>query len=154
MELFADASLGNIQYNLKTKSVVGSFICLSNKHLKISPLSWKSKIIDKVAEDIKSAETLALESSIDSAVFLSSMITELYTGQINGKHLQIKVNEDSKCLVESLYSTKKVKKKTMRVVISSIQQYLKKGIISDIYHMKSKDRLGDLCEGILPLPLL
>ena len=120
LQVFADASLGNIEHQAETKSVMGAFIALANEDLRISPLSWKSKCIDKVAEDIKSAETLAMENAIDDSVYLSSMISELYTGE-NEKLLPIIVNEDSKGLIDSLYSTRKVKRKTMRVVISSLQ---------------------------------
>ena len=111
-QVYPDASLGNIEYNSETKSVMGSLICLSNKTLDVCPLSWKSKIIEKVAEDIKSAETLALESAVDDTVYLASMFSEIYTGN-SDKKLPIVINEDSKGLVESLYSTKKVKRKTM-----------------------------------------
>ena len=123
--------------------MMGSFICLSNSEDIISPLTWKSKVIDKVATDIKSAETLALEAAIDDSIHLSSMISELYSGNIE-KKLPIIVKEDSKGLVDSLYSTRKVKKKTMRIIISSIQQYIKKGIIKDIIHVSSKDQLSDI----------
>ena len=68
------------------------------------------------------------------------MITEIYTGETRQTSIPIIINEDSKGLVESIYSTKKVKKKTMRVVISSIQQYLKKGIITEVNHVQSKDQ--------------
>ena len=142
-QVFPDASLGNVECHSETKSVMGSFVCLGNKNLEICPLSWKSKIIDKVAEDIKSAETLALETSVDDTVYLASMLSEIYKGHTNNK-LPIIIKEDSKGLVESLYSTKKVKRKTMRVVISSIQQYMKNGTIKDVHHVSSKDQLGDV----------
>ena len=54
------------------------------------------------------------------------------------------MNEDSLSLVESLYSTKKVKRKTMRVVISSIQQHLKQKVITEINHVKSADNIADI----------
>ena len=144
IELFADASLGNIEKDMETKSVMGYFVCLSNKNLEISPLHWKSRVIEKVAEDIKTAETLALETAVDDAIHLSNMLTELYTGKPKENSIPIVVNEDSLSLVESLYSTKKVKRKTMRVVISSIQQHLKQKVITEINHVKSADNIADI----------
>ena len=85
LQVYADASLGNIELNSETKSVMGSFICLSNNEGNMSPLTWKSKVIDKVATDIKSAETLALEAAIDDSIHLSSMISELYSGNVEKK---------------------------------------------------------------------
>ena len=48
-----------MEKDMETKSVMGYFIGLENKNLKISPLHWKSKVIEKVAEDIKTAETFS-----------------------------------------------------------------------------------------------
>ena len=57
MEVYPNASLGNAESNLLTKSMMGFSICLSNNETKMSPLHWKSRIIEKVAPDIKTAET-------------------------------------------------------------------------------------------------
>ena len=80
IKVFADASLGTLEENLETKSIMGSFIALSNEDSSINPLNWKSKVIDKVAPDTKTAETLALETSMDDAIYLSKMLREIYTG--------------------------------------------------------------------------
>ena len=50
LELFPDASLGNVEEAFKTKSMMGYFVYLANKKGEISPLHWKSKVIDKVAQ--------------------------------------------------------------------------------------------------------
>ena len=128
LEVFADAALGNAEKDLGTKSVMGYFIALSNSNMKISPLHWKSKVIEKVAEDVKTAETLALETAVDDSIHLADLIAEIYSGEEESEtKIPLKVNGDSASLIESLYSTKKVKRKTMRVVISSIQQNIKRG---------------------------
>ena len=141
---FSDASLGNVEEGLQTKSGMGYFICLANKHLDISPLHWKSCVIDKVIEDIKTTETLALEKVLDDAIHISNLITEIYTGKASMNTLPIVANEDSKSLLESIYSTKKVKRKTMRVVISSIQQHLQKKVLTEVHHVVSKDNIADI----------
>ena len=53
---------------------------------------------------------------------------------IVGSQLPIVANEGSK----------KVKRKTMRVVFSSIQQHLQNGILSEINHVQSKDNIADV----------
>ena len=63
IEVFADASLGNLEENMQTKSVMGYLIMISNDSSQVNPLHWKSKTIDKVAEDIKTAETLAFDTA-------------------------------------------------------------------------------------------
>ena len=102
------------------------------------------KVIEKVTPDIKTAETLSLEITVDDAIHLSEMITEIYTGNPKGCALPLVVKEDSKALIDSLYSTKKVKRKTMRVVISCLQQYITNGIIKDIIHVKTDQQLADV----------
>ena len=144
IEVFADASLGNIEDQIHTKSAMGYFICLANSSLQMSPLHWKSAVIEKVAEDVKTAETLALEKSIDDAVHFSNLITKIYTGEPTANSIPIVANTDSKSLLQSIYSTKKVKRKTMRVVISSIQQNLQNKIIKDVHHVKSKENIADI----------
>ena len=124
---------------------MGMFLALKGTDKSISPLHWKAKVIDKVAQDIKSAETLALENAVDDAIHLADMIAEVYTGESKPNiQIPLVINKDSKSLIESLYSTKKVKRKTMRVVISSLQQLMKSGRIQSIHHVKSNDQLADV----------
>ena len=144
IEMFADASLGNIEEGIHTKSGMGYFISLVNKNLKTSPLHWKSCVIDKVAEDVKTAETLAFEKALDDSIHLSNLITEIYTGDPTKNSIPIIANTDSKSLLQSIYSTKKVKRKTMRVVISSIQQHIQNKVLTDVQHVSSKDNLSDI----------
>ena len=144
VEFFSDASLGNIEEGIQVKSGMGYFICLANENLDISPLHWKSCVIDKVTEDVKTAETLALEKALDDAIHLSNLISEIYTGEATKNILPIVANEDSKSLLESIYSTKKVKRKTMRVVISSIQQHLQNKTLTEIHHVVSRDNIADI----------
>merc|ERR1711954_593659 len=58
--------------------------------------------------------------------------------------IPILVYEDSKSLIQSLYSTKKVKRKTIRVVISRIQQLIRDKTIMDTIHVKTKDQVADI----------
>ena len=97
-----------------------------------------------MAEDIKTAETLALEKSIDDAIHLSNLLTEIYTGKSTENSIPIVANTDSKSLLQSIYSTKKVKRKTMRVVVSSLQQHLQQKIVKEVNHVKSADNIADV----------
>ena len=110
IEFFSDASLGNVDEGVQVKSGMGYFICLANKNLDISPLHWKSCVIDKVTEDVKTAETLALEKALDDTIHISNLITEIYTVDPSKNALPIVANEDSKSLLERIYSTKKSEK--------------------------------------------
>ena len=140
----ANASLGNIEEGIHTKSAMWYFISLANSRLDVSPLHWKSCIIDKVAEDIKTAETLAFEKALDDSIHLSNLVSELYTGDSTTNTIPIVAKTDSKSLLQSIYSTKKVKRKTMRVVISSIQQHLQNKILTNVQHVLSKENIADM----------
>ena len=75
---------------------------------------------------------------------MGNIFSELYYGDPNYLKTPIKINEDSKSLVESIFSTKKVKRKTMRVVVSKIQEQLFNGTVSDVIHVNSQNQLGDV----------
>ena len=143
IEVFSDASLGNAEFKLETKSVMGYIIFLCNSSNQVSPIHWKSKLIERVAQDVKTAETLALEKAVDDAVYISNMITEIYFGGEGEYKIPINVNIDSKSLLDSIFSTKKVQHKTMRVVISNLQQLVKNKVITKISHVPSKEQLAD-----------
>ena len=157
LEVFADAALGNAEKDFETRSVMGYFIAIANYKLEASPLHWKSKVIEKVAEDVKTAETLALETAIDDSIHLSDMIAEIYSGEKDPKtKIPLFISEDSASLIKSLYSTKKVKRKTMRVVVSSIQQHLQQKIVQEVHHVKSSDNVADVFtkKGVAPERIL
>ena len=143
IKVFADASLGNIENNQLTKSTMGYFIALCNKADEFNPIHWKSRVIDKVAQDTKTAETLALEIALDDAIYLSNFLTEIYQGRQSKFKIPIYIYDDSKSLIQSLYSTKKVKRKTMRVVITRIQQLITDKTVMDVIHVKTKDQIAD-----------
>ena len=79
-----------------------------------------------------------------STPYWTFYVYQIYTGEPTKNTLPIVANEDSNSLLESIYSTKKVKRKTMRVVISSIQQHLQNKILTKIHHVKSKDNIADV----------
>ena len=144
INVYADASFATAENNLETKSVMGYFLAISNQDQLMNPIHWKSKIIEKVAEDTKTAETLALENAIDDALYLSSIFSEIYTGDKKRQDIPLVVHTDSKSLLDSIFSTRKVKRKTMRVVISSMQQHLKEGKIKNVFHISSNDQIADI----------
>ena len=144
LEVFADAAFANAEYQDATKSVMGLVILLRGKDKRVNPLHWKSKVIEKVAVDIKSAETLALETAVDDAIHLADMLTEICSPNPGEEKIPLIINEDSKSLIQSLYSTKKVKRKTMRVIVSSLQQQMRNKRIKEIHHVRSNQQIADV----------
>ena len=93
---------------------------------------------------LKTAETLALETALDDSLYISNFLSEIYYGPESTLRIPLYIYDDSKSLIQSLFSTKKVKRKTMRVVISRIQQLLKNKTIVDAVHVKTKDQVADI----------
>ena len=67
LELYVDASLGNIESEGLTKSMMGFFLVLCDSKGNFSPIHWKSKVIEKVTPDIKTEVTIALKTALDDA---------------------------------------------------------------------------------------
>ena len=65
-------------------------------------------------------------------------------GDPNFYRIPIHIKEDSKSLVESIYSTKKVQRKTMRVVIPKIQEQMINGVVRNVSHNSSKNQQAQL----------
>ena len=81
---------------------------------------------------------------MDDSLYISNFLSEIYYGPESTLRIPLYVYDDSKSLIQSLFSTKKVKRKTMRVVISRIQQLLKNKTIVDAVHVKTKDQVADI----------
>ena len=89
---------------------------------------------------------------MDDAIYISEFLSEIYYGPNHTNKIPIYIYEDSKSLIQSLFSTKKVDRKTMRVVISRIQQLLKDHTIMDVIHVNTKDQVADVLtkKGVSP----
>jgi len=73
--IFSDSSLGNLPDG---GTQGGHFIVLIGKNGRISPITWQSKRIRRVVRS-----TLAMADAIDNGVFLTSLFSELMTGDAN-----------------------------------------------------------------------
>ena len=125
LEVFTDASF----QNLGDGGSQGGFLTiLANPETrKCHPLAWASRKIKRIARSTLAAETLDLQDGLDATTFLAQIL-EFITG------LKLRINGyvDSKQLFESLYSSKTVLEKRLRVEISSIQELLQSGEVSRV----------------------
>ena len=77
--VFSDASMGNLPDG---GTQGGHLIVLMGKEGIFSPVCWQSKRIRRVVQSTLAGETLALADGIDHAIFLSSLYSELTTGNV------------------------------------------------------------------------
>jgi hypothetical protein len=122
LEVYSDASFGGIDKGLK--STEGHIILLRGDSDKCAPISWRSKLIARVCKSAKSAETIALENVMDTAIGIGRQLRQIQTGIVDKQPADIHAFTDSASLVESIRSTKQVDEGNMRVSIHRIQDHL------------------------------
>ena len=122
LELYADASFGGVDKGLK--STEGYILLLRGENDRCAPISWKSKLISRVCKSAKSAETIALENAMDTAIGIGRQLCQIQTGMVYEKPAPIHAFTDSASLVESIRSTKQVDEGSMRLHVERIKDHL------------------------------
>ena len=87
----------------------GHFIVLIGKNGRISPITWQSKRIWRVVRSTLAAQTLAMADTIYNGVFLTSLFSELMTGDTNPENIVCLT--DCHSLFDALKSTRKSRRK-------------------------------------------
>ena len=122
--VFADASFAN---SATCHTQVGYLLLLADINDRICPLNWQSKRLNRVVHSTLAAETLALVTAIDSAIFNRAQMQE-----ITRILLPIFCYCDNKSLISAVGSTKPVSEKRLRIDVASIAESLEKGEIESI----------------------
>ena len=133
--VFPDASFANLPDGVSSAMayvvfLVGTGVCV---------LNWKSNKIVRVVKSTLAAETLALAEGIDDALYIKKMIHDL----IPSIKLPIYAKTDNKDLVESIYSTKMVKDKRLRIELASIKEVIGNNLIEGVIWIESGLQLAD-----------
>ena len=82
---------------------------------------------------------------MEDCIFLSRMISELYTGKVDpSKHIPVEMKIDSKTLYDSIHSSKQVEEKTIRHIIAWMKQQLEEKTVNDISWVSSSNMLADI----------
>ena len=140
MICFSDASFAN----LKVNSSQGGFIIFLYRNKKLfSPIAWKSFKFKRVVKSTLAAETLALEHALETCFMMKSFLCELLKKKISNKVLPIKCYTDNKSLVDSIFSTKTVTEKQLKIDICIILDIFKENEVYSIEWCKSESQLAD-----------
>ena len=116
---YSDAAFGN----LSNGGSQGAYLVfLVDDQGKCNLISWQSKRIKRVVRSSLAAETLALSDCIDGAVFISSLYSEIVSGNCHDGYLPVEIITDNKSLVASIESEKAVTEKRLRIDISAIKE--------------------------------
>ena len=137
---FSDASFANLKGNA---SQGGFIIFLYRNENLFSPIAWKSLKIKRVVKSTLAAETLALEQALEMCFMMKSLLCELLNKEMSNKVLPIKCYVDNKSLVDSIFSTKTVTEKRLKIDICIIRGMLSKNEVYSIEWCKSESQLAD-----------
>ncbi len=110
---------------------------------KFSPLCWQSKKIRRVVRSTLAGETLALSDGIDNAIFLTTLFSELTTGNAELNTPLLICVTDNHSLFDALKSTKQVSEKRLRLEISSIKELIQSKRIKKVLWSDTKTQLAD-----------
>ncbi len=141
IEIYADASFGGVDKGLK--STEGYIILLRGENDRCAPISWKSKIISRVCKSAKSAETIALENAMDTAIGIGRQLRQIQTGRVDKKPAPIHAFSDSASLVESIRLTKQVDEGSMRLHVERIKDHLLSQNIKTVKWIPTDKMLAD-----------
>ena len=136
---FSDASLGNLKDGA---SQGGHIICLVGKNGNYSPISWQSKKIRPVVKSTLAAETLALQEGAENCYILQSIIDEVYQLQPE-ESVQVRCLTDNQSLCDTLYSTKIISDKILKVDIYMIHKMIENKEISQVAWTDTKKQLAN-----------
>lgn len=111
MIVFSDASFANLSDGGR-RAEGGHLILLMGENGKFSPLSWQSKRVKRIVRSTLASETLAMSDGIDNTIFLSTLFSELTTGDAEHAPPIICVT-DNHSLADAIKSTKSVSEKRL-----------------------------------------
>ena len=112
-------------------SAGGHFIFLMGADKQCCPLTCSAHKIKRVVKSTLSAETLSMVDSLDEAIYLGTMLSQIYF-KAEKNNIPIVCFTDNKSLYDSIHSTKLISEKRLRIDIASIQEMLSDGSVQAI----------------------
>ena len=130
IQCYSDASYANLP---NAGSQAGSLVLLSDG-TRCAPLQWSSNKLSRVTRSTLAAETLALVSCCDSAIYLKKLV-EAALGCPEGS-TPIECIVDNKSLHESIHSVNPTSEQRLRVDIAALREMVIKKEITVIWKEK------------------
>ena len=109
--------IGDASFKTENKAVGGVLLFLTNTAMtRASPIYWKAKQIERVCHSSKDAETLNVSRMVDDSAFAASQLEMLVYGDWK-RRIPVKLFTDSVSTLESIASSKKVERKSLRMTV-------------------------------------
>ena len=87
-------------------------------------------------------ETLAMSDAVDSAVYISVLLSELYP-ELNSFEIPIDMYTDNKSLHDAIHSEKYASEKQLRIDFGALEELIVQHKSTRIFWTKSKNQLAD-----------
>ena len=137
---FSDASFAN----LKGSSSQGGYVLFLYKDDKtFAPIAWKSRQIQRVVKSTLAAETLSMEEALEACFMIRSILLEIFQKDAASGLFPIHCYTDNKSLLDSLYSTKTLKEKRLKVDVCIIREMIDKKEVESVNWCPSNKQLAD-----------
>ena len=136
--------IADAAYSKMERPIGGSLVMLGSKKTDTAvPLYWKSKTIQKTCKSTKDAETRGLSKNVMNATFSARMIETLLFGDHTGR-IPVKVFSDSKPLLETLGSTKRIENTDLIPEIRYLKDKLMNDEVECYAWLRSEENLADI----------
>ena len=139
IECYSDASYGNLPDG---GSQGGYVVFITDYSGNKCPITWQSRKVRRVVRSTLAAETLALVDAAEAGIYIATLIVEILGKE--SERVPVKCYVDNKSLVDSIYSTKSVEDKQLRINIAVLRDLVSKGDIQSVSWVRSSAQLADV----------
>ena len=117
----SDAAFANLQDNVS--SGCGHIILLIDSNMRCCPLSWKANKVKRVVRSTLAAEALALQETIDCAIYLRELLREMHNKPL--LRLPIESWVDNNNAFDAVHLTTQVSDTKLRIDIADIKESMR-----------------------------
>ena len=121
--LYTDSSLGNVEDSYSQGAFVLFLAELKKDGISVTLLDWNSKKLRRIARSSLTAETLAMNDSVDHGLYMRALIREFI-----GRDLKIEVLNDNNNLIQLIHSDKSTTEKRILLDLAALREHFRTGI--------------------------
>ncbi|CAL4108315.1 unnamed protein product [Meganyctiphanes norvegica] len=100
---------------------------------------WQTRCLRRTPRSTLEAETLALVEGAEASVYLANILTQI-TGR---KSISVRCLVDNRSLYDSVYSTRQVDNKKLRMDVKAVKNMLVSGEINRVDWVEGSQQLAD-----------
>ena len=143
----SDVAFGNM--NDGVASCAGQVIFLVESGY-CCPLVWRSGKVKRVVKSTLAAEMLSLLEGLEHAHFLQAILFEML-----GTKMKVQAFVDNKSVVDSIFSTKLVDDKRLRIDVAIVKEMVKEGNV-EVKWIPGTSMIADVLtkKGVNPYPIM